>query len=226
MREVKLKKIFKMAICVCLLIGAVLILGFSFFTTIYYKMNEENDKPFYGFENIPLLVLFMGLILFGFYLLKKKGVLANYKKFAACGLIFCLAYCLLLIFSIRPLPVNDSELLDGVINNFVKGDYSKLTNKGGYLFIWPFQLGYVFFGEMMTSFFGAGNYLAWDLVQLVSVFFTMFLLNKICMECFDDSEICGIMSLLSMGALFFYNYVQICCDYNIFFFLPGFTSTD
>ena len=207
MREVKLKKAFNMAICACLLVGAALILGFSFFTTIYYKMNEENDKPFYGFENIPLLVLLMGLILFGFYLLWKKGVLANYKKFAICGLIFCLAYCLLLIFSIRPLPVNDSEMLDDIISSFVKGDYSKLTNKGGYLFIWPFQLGYVFFGEMMTSFFGAGNYLAWDLIQLVSVFFTMYLLNKICMECFDDPEICGIMSLLSMGALFFYNYV-------------------
>ena len=54
MREVKLKKAFNMAICACLLIGAVLILGCSIFTTIYYKMHQENDKLYFKAENIPL----------------------------------------------------------------------------------------------------------------------------------------------------------------------------
>ena len=197
-----------MAVCLCLLIGAVLILGFSFFTTIYYKMHQENDKPYYGRENIPLLVLFVGLSLLIFYLLKKKEVFKN-KKVVPVGLLFCILYCLMLIFSIRPLPVNDAKLLDEIMRSFAEGNYSELTKPGGYLYIWPFQLGYTLFGEMMNAVFGPGNYLAWNLVQLVSTFITMWLLNKICMECFDDPEICGIMSFLSMGALFFYNYVTV-----------------
>ena len=137
----KLKKAFNMAVCLCLLTGAVLILGFSFFTTIYYKMHQENDKPYYGRENIPLLVLFVGLSLLIFYLLKKKEVFKN-KKVVPVGLLFCILYCLMLIFSIRPLPVNDAKLLDEIMRSFAEGNYSELTKPGGYLYIWPFQLGY------------------------------------------------------------------------------------
>jgi hypothetical protein len=207
MREVKLKKAFNMAICACLLIGAVLILGCSIFTTIYYKMHQENDKLYFKAENIPLLVISVGLSLFVFYIFKKKEIFTKNKKLMAIGLLFCILYCLILIFSIKPMPVNDSGLLDAHINSFVRGDYSQLTEKGGYLYTWPFQLGYVFFGEFMTKVFGSGNYLAWNFAQLISILFTMYFLDKICMECFEDAEICGIMSFLSMGALFFYNYV-------------------
>jgi hypothetical protein len=86
-------------------------------------------------------------------------------------------------------------------------DYSALTEKGGYLFTWPFQLGYVLFGQFMYSVFGASNYFAWDMVQLLSVLLTLYMIYKITWEIFEDSEICGIVSLLSCGALFFYNYV-------------------
>ncbi|MBO4456804.1 MAG: glycosyltransferase family 39 protein [Butyrivibrio sp.] len=204
----KFKKVFNMAICVCLLIGALLVLGCSILTTISYDMGVENDWPHYRKENIPLLILLLAAVIFVLYLLKKREVFSkNRKKLLILGLFFCLAYCLMLIFSIRPLPVNDSGTLDDIINSFVGGDYSELTNKDGYLYIWPFQLGYVLFGEGMSAIFGTKNYIAWDLVQLLSIFVTMWLLDKICKECFDDEEICAIMSLLSMGVLFFYNYV-------------------
>ncbi|MBQ2609004.1 MAG: hypothetical protein II586_01470, partial [Butyrivibrio sp.] len=150
MREVKLKKAFNMAICACLLIGAVLILGCSIFTTIYYKMHQENDKLYFKAENIPLLVISVGLSLLVFYIFKKKEIFTKNKKLMAIGLLFCILYCFILIFSIKPMPVNDSGLLDAHINSFVRGDYSQLTEKGGYLYTWPFQLGYVFFGEFMT----------------------------------------------------------------------------
>ena len=128
-----------MAICACLLIGAVLILGCSIFTTIYYKMHQENDKLYFKAENIPLLVISVGLSLLVFYIFKKKEIFTKNKKLMAIGLLFCILYCLILIFSIKPMPVNDSGLLDAHINSFVRGDYSQLTEKGGYLYTWPFQ---------------------------------------------------------------------------------------
>ena len=203
----KLKKAFNLIIVFCLLLAAVLVLGTSIVTTIYYDYGCDNDWPHYGRENILLLLLLCVGVVFVFMVLKNEGVLKNGKSPLIFGLVFCTAYCLMLIFAIRPLPVNDSKTLDDIINSFMGGDYSSLTNKEGYLYIWPFQLGYVAFGQMMCTVFGIGNYLAWDLVQLLSILITVYLLYQMTWEFFGDREVCGIMAVLSTGMLFFYNYV-------------------
>ena len=205
----KLKSAFNKIIVFCLIIAAALTLGCSILTTIYYDVDGEIqvDWPHYQKENIPLLLISLAAVLAIFILLQKKNVFGHYKKWMTAGLIFVAEYCFMLIFAIRPLPVNDSKTLDDIIISFVSGDYSELTTTGGYLFIWPFQLGYVLFGELVTNVFGVGNYLAWDLLQLVSIVITIWLIYKITWECFEDKDICGMAALLSCGALFFYNYV-------------------
>ncbi|WP_158588630.1 glycosyltransferase family 39 protein [Butyrivibrio sp. X503] len=205
----KLKNAFYKIIVICMIIAAALTLGCSILTTVYYDVDGEIqvDWPHYQKENIPLLLISLAAVLVIFILLQKKNVFGHYKKWMTAGLIFVAAYCFMLIFAIRPLPVNDSKTLDDIIISFVSGDYSELTTTGGYLFIWPFQLGYVLFGELVTNVFGVGNYLAWDLLQLVSIVITIWLIYKITWECFEDKDICGMAALLSCGALFFYNYV-------------------
>ena len=203
----KIKKAFNLMIVFCLLIAAVLVLGTSIVTTIYYDYGCDNDWPHYGRENILLLLLLCVGVVFVFMVLKKRGVFKQKRGPLLFGLIFCAVYCLMLILSIRPLPVNDSKTLDDIINAFMSGDYSSLINKEGYLYIWPFQLGYVAFGQMMCTVFGIGNYIAWDLVQLLSIFITVYLLYQMTWEFFGDREVCSIMAVLSSGMLFFYNYV-------------------
>ena len=203
----KIKKAFNLIIVFCLLVAAVLVLGTSIVTTIYYDYGCDNDWPHYGRENTLLLLLLCVGVVFVFMVLKKCGVFKKKRGPFLFGLIFCAVYCLLLIFSIRPLPVNDSKTLDDIINSFMAGDYSSLTDKEGYLYIWPFQLGYVAFGQMMCTAFGIGNYIAWDLVQLLSILVTVYLLYQMTWEFFGNREICGIMAVLSAGMLFFYNYV-------------------
>ena len=199
---------FNYIIALCLFVGAVVVLAVSSVTTIYYDMGYNEDWPQYGKENIPLLVLLMVLVLGVFLLLMKKGTFAKHSKmFMYIGLGFIVAYCMLLILGINPQAVNDSKTLDDIINQFVDGDYSSLTDKGGYLFIWPFQLGYVAFGQIMAGIFGKSNYFAWDIVQLVSILITVYLIYKLTWEFFEDKEVCGVSALLSCGALFFYNYV-------------------
>ncbi|MBQ9305305.1 glycosyltransferase family 39 protein [Butyrivibrio sp.] len=191
----------------CLLVAAVLVLGTSIVTTIYYDYGCENDWPHYGKENILLLLLLCAGVVFGLMVLKKKRIFKSSKGPLLFGLAFCTVYCLMLIFAIRPLPVNDSKTLDDIINSFMGGDYSSLTNKEGYLYIWPFQLGYVAFGQLMSTIFGIGNYIAWDLIQLLSILITVYLLYQMTWEFFGDREVCSIMAVLSAGMLFFYNYV-------------------
>ncbi len=199
--------IFNRIIAFCLFVAALVVLAVSSVTTIYYDMHYDEDWPQYGKENIPLLVLFLILVFAVFYVIYRKNGFENHKLFWGTGLGFITAYCLMLILSIHPQAVNDSKTLDNIINSFMEGDYSALTEKGGYLFIWPFQLGYVLFGQWMHSLFGPSNYFAWDMVQLFSVLVTVFLIYRITWEIFGDRVICGIVGLLSIGALFFYNYV-------------------
>ena len=203
----KIKKAFNLIIVFCLLVASTLVLGISIVTTIYYDYGCDNDWPHYGRENILLLLLLCVGVVFVFMVLKKRGVFKQKRGPLLFGLIYCAVYCLMLILSIRPLPVNDSKTLDDIINAFMLGDYSSLINKEGYLYIWPFQLGYVAFGQMMCTVFGIGNYIAWDLVQLLSILITVYLLYQMAWEFFGDREVCSVMAVLSAGMLFFYNYV-------------------
>ncbi|WP_022766576.1 glycosyltransferase family 39 protein [Butyrivibrio sp. XPD2006] len=204
----KARDIFNYIIALCLFVAAVVVLSVSTVTTIYYDMGCENDWPHYGRENIPMLALLVVLAFTVFYLLKIKGIFdKRYRVFIAAGLVFITAYCLLLILGIKPQAVNDSKTIDDIINAFMEGDYTALTQPGGYLFIWPFQLGYVGFGQIMYSIFGKSNYFAWDILQLLCILVTVYLIYRMTWEFFEDREICGITALLSCGALFFYNYV-------------------
>jgi 4-amino-4-deoxy-L-arabinose transferase-like glycosyltransferase len=199
--------VFNLIIVFCLLVASVLVLGTSIVTTIYYEYACDYDWPHYGRENILLLLLLCAGVVFVLMVLKNKGVFTSSKGPLIFGLVFCTVYCLILILAIRPLPVNDSKTLDNIINAFMVGDYTELTSNSGYLYIWPFQLGYVAFGQIMCTIFGIGNYIAWDLVQLLSILITVYLLYQMTWEFFGDREVCSIMAVLSVGMLFFYNYV-------------------
>jgi 4-amino-4-deoxy-L-arabinose transferase-like glycosyltransferase len=199
--------IFNRIIAFCLFVAALVVIAVSSVTTIYYDMHYDEDWPQYGRENIPVLILLLCVVLGAFLVIYKKNLFENYRIFWTIGLVFICSYCLMLILAIHPQAVNDSKTLDDIINSFMAGDYSSLTDKGGYLFIWPFQLGYVLFGQWMHMFFGPSNYFAWDMVQLFSVLVTVFLIYRITWEIFEDRTVCGIVGLLSLGALFFYNYV-------------------
>ncbi len=184
---------------------ATAVLIASCMTTIYYDMHEDVDFPHYKSESLLYLGVSV-LVVFVIFFLAYKRDLFYGKGMILFALGFCLAYCLTLIFAIKPLPVNDSKLIDDALLQFEQGDYSSLTNAGGYLFTWPFQLGYFLFGQTMDRFFGHGNYLAWDIVQVLAILITVYVLYLITWELFEDRRICGIMALLSVGMLFFYNY--------------------
>ncbi len=203
----KIKRGFNLIIVFLLALAAAAIFVTSFLTTIYYDMHVDVDFPHYKYETISHLLISMAFVFALFWFINRKGLFEKNGMFLKLALIFCSVYCFLLILIIKPLPVDDSKLLDDIINSFARGDYSSITEPSGYLYIWPFQLGYVLFGQVMHSIFGQGNYFAWDIVQLISILLTVYFLYKITWELFEDKKICSIMALLSMGMLFFYNYV-------------------
>ncbi len=203
----KVKKGFNLIIVFVMTLAVAAIFLTSFFTTIYYDMNVDVDFPHYKPETISHLVISMLIVFVVFWFINSKKLFENERLFIAIAIIFCFLYCLFLILVIKPLPVDDSKMLDEVINQFSEGDYQAITSPSGYLYIWPFQLGYVLFGQIMHHIFGPSNYFAWDIAQLISILVTVYFLHRITWELFENKEICSVMALLSCGMLFFYNYV-------------------
>ena len=203
----KIKKGFNLIIVFIMALAAAAVFVTSFLTTIYYDMNVDVDFPHYKKETITHLIISMAVVFAVFWFLNMKKLFEKNRTFLILALGFCCFYCLFLILSIKPQPVDDSKLLDEVIGQFAKGDYSAITDPSGYLYIWPFQLGYVMFGQIMQGIFGAGNYFAWDIVQMISILLTVLFLYLITWELFGDRIICSVMAFMSLGMLFFYNYV-------------------
>ena len=199
--------VFNRIIATLLLIAAVVVLVVSSLTTIYYDMHIDVDWPQYGKENIPMLGAFVLGALAVFFVFMKLEVFKNYARGWIIALGIITVYCLVLIFSIRPLPVDDAMLMEKAARQFETGDYSALTDAGGYLFIWPFQLGYFGYTQILAKVFGSANYTPWFIMQLLCILLTVFLIYKMTWELFEDRDTCGIVALLSIGALFFYNYV-------------------
>ncbi len=204
-RSNKLLTVFNRIIIFILAVAAGIVLAVSVVTTIYYDMHDDNDFPHYKTENFLLLAISLALALGLLYVLYRTGALLAQKRLMLIALLFVTAYVMMLILAIHPRAVNDSKMLDDVINQFARGDYSAFE-PAGYLFIWPFQLGYVAFGQVMHTVFGESNYFAWDIVQLISVLITMFLIYRMADELFENKKVVGLTCVLSFGALFFYNY--------------------
>lgn len=193
----------------------LLVLGFSVLTTVVFRQYEENDLFDYVPENIPLLLLLMAAVFAAALLIRRAGgfdhaAAATGRQMLRPGpwcvalLVFAAAFGAFLICSIRGLATNDAKMLDEVINQFNEGDYSSLTN--GYLTIYPFQIGYVAAGQIVSRIAGASNYYAYQFLDVVMILLGMWCLYEITWEIFHRETAAEMMAFLGLGAWFLYAY--------------------
>ena len=188
-------------------LGIIAVLAFSLRTTIVFRQYTENDLFDYVRENLPLLLGCLAVILaVTWWLLHHKYLNRNTAgKIEAAALIFAAATGTFLILSIRGLATNDALMLDRVINEFMEGDYSAMQ-PGGYLSVYPFQIGYVMAGQLLYRLAGPSNYAVYQWINLASILLTMYFLYKITGIVFGDEETAALSAVLSFGALFYYTY--------------------
>ena len=228
-----LKTLGKLAEIIILLVYIVfwalsaLVLAVSLVTTVEFRQYEQNDLFDFVAENIPLLLLSM----FSFFALMLAAQVLSRNRSKVCRillpgetaaetqsrrgnpaaakapfpwlmLIVAGAVSLFLVLAIRGLPTADASLLDTVIGQFMEGDYSGMMS--GYLRNYPFQIFYVYFGEIIAHIFGGYNDLAWQLLNVAAIEFTMYFLYEITWELFESRRVCLIMQVLSCGAFCLY----------------------
>ncbi len=189
---------------------AILIAGLTLYTftkTIRYTLRDELDRADVMDTNLLLMLISCTLVLILFRLFFQY-VSAHLPTlfFVLFPLVTALAVSLYLIFSVHGLAVNDALALDGIVNRFMDGDFSDLTQKGSYLCTYPFQLGYVFYGQLIAILFGESNFIAYQILNLISILLTLYFLQKITKELFEDTLTSQIACLLSGGMLFLFVY--------------------
>ena len=218
--------------------GAVfLILGTSLFTTVYYDLYQEADLPRFGREHIFLLLILTAAVLGILSLISSRseilqgnsnhiyvqGKMLPGSRALHLAMFWCGVFCLWLILMVRGLAVNDGLKLDMVINAFMKGDFSSLTQQGGYMFLCPHQIGYVAIGQFLYLLFGASNYMVFQLLNMAAILIVVWMLYQITWELFESRPVCNLMTVMSMGMLFLYVYSTLVYN-DIWSLAPEFTA--
>ena len=117
-------------------------------------------------------------------------------------LIVAGAVSLFLVIAVGGLPTADAAQLDEVIHQFAERDYSSIS--WGYLRNYPFQVFYVYIGEILLRLFGEYDTVAWQLLNVIAIEFLMYFLYRITWELFESRRVCLIMQILSCGAFCLY----------------------
>lgn len=188
-------------------VAALGLLLYSCCKSIEYTLYDELDRQITVGENVPLLVV--GVILSLLFIKVWMDRLAPKLPatiYPFLPLIVCAVISLWLIFSVRGLAVNDALTMDGITNRFMQGDYSDFTMPGGYLYSKSHQIGYLVYETVMYRLFGASNFRAYQLVNLLGILVTVYLLARIARELFEDELTFQLTCLLSCGMLYLFVY--------------------
>ena len=201
--------LYRLFSCIYFIPFSVLIAILLLYSTLYsvhYKLGIVFDLQERQRTN-PLLLLVSAFVVFSVFLFLRRKTGLFSSRFVPLLLLFAFGLLcgLFLIFGVRGLAVNDARTLDvDVVNAFMGGDFSQLTDKGSYLYIYPFQIGYVAYGQLVYLLFGKSNYTAYQFLNLICILGTLFLLYQITMELFEDREIASMAALLTPFLLFFH----------------------
>ncbi len=191
---------------------AVLVLGFSLVTRMEFRLYEENDLYVILKDRTGLLILFaLAILLLILWRTGKSGLAdrsgaGKNSALMTASILFAAAYSLFLIFLLRGLPTNDANTLNTIINAFSRGDFSELTQKGSYMDVYPFQIGYVLCGQILHRIFGENRFLPYTLLNTASIAACVRLLQKMTWEISGSRRAEKLAAALSFGMLAFYTY--------------------
>jgi len=178
------------------------------------------DKPLIHIALILILITVFTLLKYSSFIgsLEKRLETDSrfFKTLTGAGLLIIFFLSLYFIFSAKLAPVSDQLFVQEAAEAFSKGDYSSLE-KGGYLAVYPNQLGLVWISYVFFSIFGFGNYQAF---QIMNALFLVMFYKKL-------SDITGLvspgkklptLSVILLGILFYP--LQIYCTF-VYGTIPG-----
>lgn len=191
--------------------------------SVYFDLYEQNEIPCYKSDR-PLLLLAALLLAAAAGWLIHRRICGDKKKIyprfetsgkcpprLAAALLVAGTISLIFLFLLRPQPFADSIAVSEIAGQFLRGDFSVLqfpTAAGDdYMIVYPFQIGFIAFLQLLYFFFGAGNYLALQLVNVIAILCMVRNLYELTGEVFDSREAQTYFLWMSMGMLPLYLHV-------------------
>ena len=143
------------------------IMNFAFLFCTLFMLREWN------FKNKNATCLLMGITavcVFIIFLLYRTKYLERISLISMKIFLFISVLVLSLgwIFLTRPVPVADDMMVSNAAVQFLNNDYSMLQ-KGGYVYQYVHQLGIIWLLEQIYRLFGAGNYLVYQMLNVLAL---------------------------------------------------------
>lgn len=173
--------------------------GNSLLRTTYFELYKDMETARYKWDN-PLLVLIVSAVLLaGLYLfwrfVKWEGRRSCLLSVLAGGVI-----SLAVVLITRGRAICDGATISEIAVEFMQGNYHAFA-QGEYLYNYSFQIGMTAFLEAIYRIFGAENFLAFQIINVICIMVFLWCLNRITWELFKEEKICRLEAALSVGML-------------------------
>ncbi len=173
-------------------IFTVLVLYF-FLSSIFSScvMIYTNFMTYYVDDCMPLLVVCIVLFIWALVKLQKHVTEKAFIK--GCKIFTIIWFILFIVFlwaSQLP-PVADQEAVYELAKDLLRGDLSLWRQKGGYLYMYPFQNSLVLLFVPFVAVFGEGAYIAVSYFNMLCWYGTALLMSKLAGEYFDKRTAAG-----------------------------------
>lgn len=143
----------------------------SFLFTSVFEWDESNQYlPEVIHYKSDIFIITLAVCVFIIFLLYRTKYLERISLISMK--IFLIISVLVLslgwIFLTRPVPVADDMMVSNAAVQFLNNDYSMLQ-KGGYVYQYVHQLGIIWLLEQIYRLFGAGNYLVYQMLNVLTL---------------------------------------------------------
>lgn len=201
-----MKKILSEKGCCCIF-NILAILMYAVFFYYGLGLTGENNANlgdefiYFRTESVILSAFWIGVAISCLYFIGK--VSERFKSFKSRNLLLAIVCILsaiisfLWIFNSKTEPFSDQLLICYYANDFNHGDYSALQ-RGGYVALYPQQLGMITLLRFLFYFFGTENYMAFKCLSAASVPLLVFSGCKVVRILSDDNVKAEIYYLLSV----------------------------
>ena len=167
--------------------------------TTYFELYKDMETARYKWDHPLFLLAILLLLMALLYVFWRKGIAgASWLPYAA--VVFGGLFSLIVVLLVRGTAICDGQALSDIALEFMQGNY-RAFEQGEYLYSYSFQIGLTALLEIIYRIFGAPNYLAFQILNVIAIMVFLWMLSKITEELFEDERIRRMEALLSMGML-------------------------
>lgn len=169
----------------------------SLLRTGYFETGQYVEIIKYRWNNL-LITLFLSIVLLSVLVVGMRCKTVRKECVKRLSIVWTGVICLISILLFRAVAKCDSEFLSEAAVQFMEGNYTAFQ-EGEYLYMYPFQLGYTAFMELIYKMFGVENYIVFQLINMFCIMDIVYVLGEITWDLFEDDNIHKLELYLSMG---------------------------